>query len=81
MVDDVSLIIIKESISIVIEGDVVHDFCHRGVIDFDSDDADELSSMINGDAVGNHPGIQILRNVWRQPYAFTGCFRNGEPNQ
>ena len=81
MIDNISLIIIEEGISVIIERDMVHDFCHCGIIDFNSNDANELSVMIHGNVIGNHASIQILRDVRRQPNAFSCCLWHSEPDQ
>ena len=81
MIDDIPLIVIQEGISILIRRDVIHDLRHCGVIDFNADNTDKLPVIIYGNIIGDHAGIQILRNIRRQPDAFSGRFWHGEPDQ
>ena len=81
MIDNITLFVIQEGIPVIIEGDMIHDFRHRGVIDFDTNDTNKLPIMIDGDIIGDHAGSQILCNIRRQPDTVSGCFGNSEPDQ
>ena len=81
MIDDISLSIVEESISIVVESDVIHNFRHRGVIDFNTNDADKLSFIIYRNVIGNHAGTEIFRNIRRLPDTFSCRLWHSKPDQ
>ena len=81
MIDEISLTVIQKGVSVIIESDVIYHLGHGGVVDFNADDPDKMSVMIDGNIIGKHPRLKIFRNVGRQPDAFSGGPGHREPDQ
>ena len=71
VIDNIPFRVIEESISVVIERDVIHDFRHCGVVDFNTNDANEFLIIVYRNVIGNHAGAQVFCYIRRQPDALS----------
>ena len=81
MVDDISFLVVDESVSILIKGDIVYQLSHEGVIQLNAYHSHKPPVQVNRHIVRNDTRIQVISNIWMKPDMLTGGLRYSKPDQ
>ena len=81
MIDEVARSVIDKGKAVVVEGNMIDLFGHRGIIYFYPNYPHKAVVPIDRHIVGNNAHIQIIRYIGRQPNGSAGGLWYGKPDE